>query len=62
MCIRDSHCGADPVYHHATQGDIVGIKPFSGFCAREKGVMNILIDLIDNSPKDAEVLRNWGVL
>lgn len=61
-CVFESHCGADPIYHHATQGDIVGIKPYSGFCAREKGVMNILIDLLENSPKDAEVLRTWGAL
>jgi len=25
-CVYESHCGADPVYHHATQGDALGIK------------------------------------
>ena len=37
-CAYEPHCGADPVYHHATQGDPVGIKPLSGFCARQKGI------------------------
>jgi uncharacterized protein len=59
-CIYESHCGADPVYHHATQNDIVGIKPISGFCAREKGVMSFLWDLLETSPEDAKVLRRWG--
>jgi uncharacterized protein len=59
-CVYESHCGANPVYHHATQKDPVGIKPLSGFCARQKGVMGILLDLLDNSPDDAAILRRWG--
>lgn len=59
-CVFESHCGADPVYHHATQGDTLGIKPLSAFCARQKGVMNLLLDILENSPKDAAILRRWG--
>jgi uncharacterized protein len=59
-CVYESHCGADPVYHHATQHDAVGIKPISGFCARQKSVMGTILNLLHNSPKDAEVLRRWG--
>jgi His-Xaa-Ser system radical SAM maturase HxsB len=59
-CIFEAHCGADPVYHHATQNDLLGIKPLSGFCAREKGVMHFLLELLENSPDDARVLRRWG--
>ncbi|MEW6395005.1 MAG: His-Xaa-Ser system radical SAM maturase HxsB [Pseudomonadota bacterium] len=59
-CVYESHCGADPVYHHATQHDPVGIKPLSGFCARQKGVMETVIDLLQNSPEDAAILRRWG--
>jgi hypothetical protein len=33
QCVYESHCGADPVYHHATQGDALGMKPLSAFCA-----------------------------
>jgi uncharacterized protein len=58
-CVYESHCGADPVYHHATQGDALGIKPLSAFCARQKGIMGLLLDILDNSPKDAAILRRW---
>jgi uncharacterized protein len=58
-CVFEPHCGADPVYHHATQGDPVGIKPLSEFCARQKGVMRLLLGLLD-SPDDASILRRWG--
>jgi len=44
-CVFESHCGADPVYHHATQGDAVGIKPLSAFCARQKGIVGLLQDI-----------------
>ena len=59
-CVFESHCGADPVYHHATHGDPLGIKPLSGFCQRQKGMMATILDLLDNSPEDAAVLQSWG--
>jgi uncharacterized protein len=61
-CVYESHCGADPVYHHATQGDALGMKPLSGFCTRQKGVVDVLLDLLENSPEDARVLREWGAM
>jgi hypothetical protein len=59
-CVFESHCGADPVYHHATQGDALGIKPLSAFCARQKGIMGLLLDILENSPADAAILRRWA--
>lgn len=59
-CVFEPHCGADPTYHHATQRDPVGIKPLSGFCARQKGVMGLLLNLMETSPEDAAILRRWG--
>jgi uncharacterized protein len=61
-CAYESHCGADPVYHHATQGDALGIKPLSGFCTRQKGVADVILDLLENSPDDARILREWGTM
>lgn len=61
-CVFESHCGADPVYHHATHGDPLGIKPLSGFCQRQKGVMSTILDLLDNSPEEAAVLRSWSMM
>jgi hypothetical protein len=59
-CVYESCCGADPVNHHATQHDAVGIKPLSGFCERQKGVMETVIDLLHRSPEDAVILRRWS--
>jgi uncharacterized protein len=59
-CVFESHCGADPVYHHATQGDSLGIKPLSAFCARQKGIMGLLLDILEKSPEDAAILRRWA--
>lgn len=59
-CVYEAHCGADPVYHHTTQADPVGIKPLSEFCARQKGVMNLLLETLETSPQDAAILRQWG--
>jgi His-Xaa-Ser system radical SAM maturase HxsB len=59
-CVFEPHCGADPVYHHATQHDPVGIKPFSEFCLRQKSIMSLLLEILDGSPEDAAILRRWG--
>ena len=32
-CAYQQHCGADPVYHHAVQGDAYGHRSFSGYWA-----------------------------
>ena len=58
-CAFEPHCGSDPVYHHATQADAVGIKPLSEFCARQKAILRLLIELLEDSPEDAAVLRRW---
>ena len=58
-CAFEPHCGSDPVYHHATQADLVGIKPLSEFCARQKAVLRLLIELLEDSPEDAAILREW---
>lgn len=59
-CVFEPHCGADPVYHHATQSDSLGLKPLSEFCGRQKGVMSHLLQLLRTSPDDAAILRRWA--
>jgi His-Xaa-Ser system radical SAM maturase HxsB len=59
-CVFEPHCGAEPVYHHATQNDPVGIKSLSEFCDRQKSIMGLLLELLENSPPDAAVLRRWA--
>jgi His-Xaa-Ser system radical SAM maturase HxsB len=59
-CVFEPHCGADPVYHHATQQDSLGIKPLSEFCSRQKGMITHLFELLEHSPEDAAILRSWA--
>jgi uncharacterized protein len=59
-CAFEPVCGAEPVYHHATQDDAVGIKPLSGFCGRQKGIVKLLLRILDAGGEDAGILRSWG--
>lgn len=52
-------CGADPVFHVATQRDVVGHKAFSAFCAKQMGVLRHLIMLLEDDPDSARILRGW---
>ena len=53
-CVYQSYCGADPVRHYSTQGDIFGHRPSSGYCAKNKGVIKHLFDLLLNADADLE--------
>ncbi len=52
-------CGADPVRHRATQGDIVGHKAFSDFCAKQMGALRHVIGLLEDDASAREILRRW---
>ncbi len=58
-CGFQPYCGSDPVYHWATQGDQIGIKPSSGFCRRNMQIMRLLIRWLENDDRAAKVLRSW---
>jgi hypothetical protein len=49
-CVFESHCGTEPVYHHATHGDRIGIKPVSEFCAWQKSHIGLLLELLEQCP------------
>ncbi|MGC4031647.1 MAG: His-Xaa-Ser system radical SAM maturase HxsB [Tepidisphaeraceae bacterium] len=59
-CAYVPYCGTDPVFHHATQGDPTGHRPSSAFCAKNMGVINHLVSLLEDDPRAAEVLREWA--
>ena len=58
-CGFQPYCGSDPVFHYATQGDVVGFKPESDFCRKNMEVMRHLIQLLEDDPRAARVLRSW---
>jgi His-Xaa-Ser system radical SAM maturase HxsB len=58
-CAFQPYCGSDPVYHHATQGDAVGHRATSGFCARNMRVIEYLFSLLQNGDSDIQDIL-WG--
>lgn len=58
-CGIQPFCGSDPVFHHATQGDVVGHKARSGFCTKNMEIVKHLITLLEDTVAEAKVLRSW---
>lgn len=58
-CGFQPYCGSDPVHHHATQGDVVGFKPASDFCQRNMAILRHLVQLLEDDPSAAAILRSW---
>jgi len=54
-CALQPYCGSDPVFNHATQGDVFGHRPTSEFCQRNMGIIKHLFGLISN--QDPEIMR-----
>lgn len=58
-CAFQCYCGADPVFNHATQGDLCGHRPTSSFCQRNMEIMRYLIELMDENSTIENIFRNW---
>ena len=54
-CAFVPYCGADPVFHVATQGDPIGHRPTSEFCQRHTGLFHILFEFL--AARDPDVFR-----
>lgn len=59
-CAFEPYCGADPVFHHATQGDFVGRKPTSAFCQRNMAIFRHLIGLMEDDVDVRRIFRAWA--
>jgi uncharacterized protein len=59
-CAFEPFCGADPVFHYATQGDVVGLKPVSGFCVRNMAIFRRLIALLRQDNDTRDILLRWA--
>jgi uncharacterized protein len=58
-CAFEPYCGADPVFHHATQGDFVGRKPVSSFCARNMAIFRHLVFLMEKDFEVRRIFMSW---
>lgn len=53
------YCGTDPVYHYATQGDVVGNKALSGFCSKNMKIFRHVISLLEDDMEARKILLSW---
>ncbi|MGZ3762996.1 MAG: His-Xaa-Ser system radical SAM maturase HxsB, partial [Mucilaginibacter sp.] len=53
------YCGTDPVYHYATQGDVVGNKALSGFCSKNMKIFRHIIFLLEDDAEARKILLSW---
>ncbi|MGH9682854.1 MAG: His-Xaa-Ser system radical SAM maturase HxsB [Candidatus Acidiferrales bacterium] len=59
-CAFEPYCGADPVFHWATHGDHVGLKPESEFCRRNMAICRHLIESMRSDPFVRRLFVNWA--
>ncbi len=60
-CAFLPYCGADPIFNHRTQGDIVGHRPTSAFCAKNMEILRYLFGLLrDGNPFVKDLFTRWA--
>lgn len=60
-CAFLPYCGADPVHHHAAQGDVRADRLSSDFCRRHMALFQLLFGLLlDGSPSTQRLLTSWA--
>jgi His-Xaa-Ser system radical SAM maturase HxsB len=60
-CAFVPFCGADPVYHAAVQGDPIGRRGESDFCAKHLGLFRLLFRrLADADPETLRTFTAWA--
>jgi len=60
-CAFQTYCGADPVRNHTSQGDIVGHRPTSAFCAKNMEIIRHLFRLLSNGDEFvSNLFTSWA--
>ena len=59
-CAFQPYCGADPVYHHATQGNVFGHRPTSGHCLKNMEILKFLFKKLQTrDPALMRIFFDW---
>lgn len=59
-CALQPYCGADPVYHYATQGDMFGNRASSGFCRKNMAIIRHIFELLRQGDSETEeIFWSW---
>jgi sulfatase maturation enzyme AslB (radical SAM superfamily) len=60
-CAFLPYCGADPLFHYRTQGDIVGHRPTSDFCSKNMETLLFLFQkLRSGDPFVESLFVDWA--
>jgi His-Xaa-Ser system radical SAM maturase HxsB len=61
-CAFVPYCGADPVHHATTQGDPIGDRSTSEFCAKHLGLFHILFrHIAEGDPETMRTFTAWAL-
>ncbi|WP_380936411.1 His-Xaa-Ser system radical SAM maturase HxsB [Sphingobacterium bambusae] len=59
-CGFQAYCGADPVFHYASQGDFEGFRPDSDFCIKNMEIIRHIFELIDTQGESLlKIFYSW---
>ena len=59
-CPIQAYCGADPVRHYSTQGDMYGFRPTSLVCKKNKAIIEYILSLIvERGNEVLPIFRSW---
>lgn len=59
-CAFVPYCGADPIRHYRTQGDLIGHKPTSSFCEKQKAIFEFIFNLLSDADEATmNILLSW---
>jgi His-Xaa-Ser system radical SAM maturase HxsB len=59
-CVYQPFCGADPVRNYSEQGDIVGHRPTSDICKKNKAIIKHILSIIRENNKDViNIFWSW---
>src|SRR6185295_7437942 len=54
-------CGGDPIFHHRTQGDPIGHRPTSAFCAKNMGILRHLFERLRSGDRFVvDLFTSWA--
>jgi uncharacterized protein len=60
-CAFMPFCGVDPVYNWATQRDVVGHRPTSGFCRKHMSLFRLMLKMLDSNDEFVrQLMVRWG--
>lgn len=59
-CAFQPYCGADPIFHYATQGDMFGNRASSEFCKKNMAIFHHIFELLQlENPELTQIFWSW---